>query len=259
MESSAIPQKSGGFNQIRRDWIEPILIAFLLAALIRTFIIQPFKIPSCSMEDTLMVGDQLVAVKFLYGTKIPFTKIIIFKFRNPKPGDVIVFKYPEDPSKDFIKRCIAVGGQTLEIRNKEIGFVFQFYHLLPEFTALENVMMPALCKGARRAACMPRAVELLTKVGLEERITHKPGQLSGGEQQRVAIARALFNNPSLVLADEPTGNLDERTGEGITELLWRLNATDGITLVIVSHDEQFAAKAHRWVHLHEGLAIPRKG
>jgi len=146
-----------------------------------------------------------------------------------------------------------------EIRNKEIGFVFQFYHLLPEFTALENVMMPALCKGARRAVCAPRAVELLTKVGLEERMTHKPGQLSGGEQQRVAIARALFNNPSLVLADEPTGNLDERTGEGITELLWKLNATDRITLVIVSHDEQFAARSHRWVHLHEGLAVPRKG
>jgi len=119
-ESSAIPQKSGGFKQIRRDWIEPILIAFLLAALIRTFIIQPFKIPSGSMEDTLMVGDQLVAVKFLYGIKIPFTNKIVMKIRNPKPGDVIVFKYPEDPSKDFIKRCIAVGGQTVEIRNKEI-------------------------------------------------------------------------------------------------------------------------------------------
>jgi signal peptidase I len=119
-ESSAIPQKSRGFNQIRRDWIEPILIAFLFAALIRTFIIQPFKIPSGSMEDTLMVGDQLVAAKFLYGTQIPFTKKKILKFRDPRPGDIIVFKYPEDPSKDFIKRCIAVGGQSVEICNKEI-------------------------------------------------------------------------------------------------------------------------------------------
>jgi lipoprotein-releasing system ATP-binding protein len=146
-----------------------------------------------------------------------------------------------------------------QIRNKEIGFVFQFYHLLPEFTALENVMMPALCRGKTRAACKARAEELLAKVGLEERMTHKPGQLSGGEQQRVAIARALFNKPSVVLADEPTGNLDERTGEGITELLWKLNATDHITFVVVSHDEQIAAQAHRWVHLHEGLATPRKG
>ncbi len=144
-----------------------------------------------------------------------------------------------------------------QIRNKEIGFVFQFYHLLPEFTALENVMMPALCKGARRSACRGRATELLAKVGLEERMTHKPGQLSGGEQQRVAIARALFNKPSVVLADEPTGNLDERTGAEIMELLWQLNATDKITLVVVSHDEHLAAQAHRWVHLHDGLATVR--
>jgi len=144
------------------------------------------------------------------------------------------------------------------IRNEEIGFVFQFYHLLPEFTALENVMMPAICKGARRKVCKDRAAESLRKVGLEDRMTHKPGELSGGEQQRVAIARALFNNPSVVLADEPTGNLDERTGEGITELLWNLNATDRMTLVIVTHDEQFAGKAHRWVHLHEGQTFVKK-
>jgi len=144
------------------------------------------------------------------------------------------------------------------IRNEEIGFVFQFYHLLPEFTALENVMMPALCRGAHKAACKNRATELLTKVGLEDRMTHKPGELSGGEQQRVAIARALFNRPSVVLADEPTGNLDEGTGQGIIELLWDLNASDGITLVVVTHDEQLAEKAHRWIHLHEGLANVRK-
>lgn len=157
------------------------------------------------------------------------------------------------------KTLTALGPRAInQIRNKEIGFVFQFYHLLPEFTALENVMMPALCKGARKTACTDRAVELLVKTGLEERMTHKPGALSGGEQQRVAIARALFNNPSVVLADEPTGNLDERTGQGIMELLWDLNASDGITLVVVTHDEQLAGKARRWVHLHEGLAHVRK-
>lgn len=140
------------------------------------------------------------------------------------------------------------------VRNKDIGFVFQFYHLLPEFTAIENVMMPALCQGARRSMCRPRAEELLVKVGLQERMTHKPGQLSGGEQQRVAIARALFNKPSVVLADEPTGNLDEKTGTGITELLWKLNEDDGITLLVVTHAEALAARAHRWIHLHEGKA-----
>ncbi|MBI5091140.1 MAG: ABC transporter ATP-binding protein [Candidatus Hydrogenedentes bacterium] len=149
-------------------------------------------------------------------------------------------------------------GAINRIRNEQIGFVFQFYHLLPEFTALENVMMPALSQGKRRSACSARAKELLDKVGLTDRVTHKPGQLSGGEQQRVAIARALFNKPSVVLADEPTGNLDENTGAGIIELLWNLNKTDGCTLVLVTHDEALADRAHRWVHIHEGLALARK-
>lgn len=144
------------------------------------------------------------------------------------------------------------------IRNEQIGFVFQFYHLLPEFTALENVMMPALCRGATRRACRERAEALLTKVGLAERMTHKPGQLSGGEQQRVAIARALFNKPSVVLADEPTGNLDEATGAGIIELLWSLNQSEGMTLAVVTHDEALAERGHRWVHIHEGRAYLRK-
>lgn len=145
------------------------------------------------------------------------------------------------------------------LRNEGIGFVFQFYHLLPEFTALENVMMPALVRGAKRSTCRARAEELLAKVGLEERMTHKPGQLSGGEQQRVAIARALFNRPGAVLADEPTGNLDETTGRGIIDLLWRLNESDGMTLVLVTHEPEIAARAHRWVYLHDGTAHAKQG
>lgn len=144
------------------------------------------------------------------------------------------------------------------VRNEEIGFVFQFYHLLPEFSALENVMMPALVRGVAKRKVRARARELLEKVGLKERITHKPGQLSGGEQQRVAIARALFNGPSLVLADEPTGNLDEDTGQEIMKLLWDLNKNDNVTLVLVTHDDQLAAAAHRWVHLHEGVATVKR-
>lgn len=148
--------------------------------------------------------------------------------------------------------------QINRIRNQEIGFVFQFYHLLPEFNAMENVMMPALSMGARGADCRDRAEELLVKVGLAERMTHKPGMLSGGEQQRVAIARALFNKPSLIFADEPTGNLDENTGAGIVELLWQLNQSEGVTLVIVSHDDGLARQARRWIYLHEGRAIMKK-
>ncbi|MDQ1256444.1 MAG: lipoprotein-releasing system ATP-binding protein [Candidatus Hydrogenedentes bacterium] len=153
------------------------------------------------------------------------------------------------------KRLSKLGRSALNrVRNEEIGFVFQFYHLLPEFTALENVMMPALCKGMSRSACRERAEELLFKAGLEDRMTHKPGKLSGGEQQRVAIARALYNRPGVLLTDEPTGNLDERTGEGIINLLWDLNKKDGVTLVIVTHDDQLARAAHRWVYLHQGQA-----
>src|SRR5690606_34364842 len=113
---------------------------------------------------------------------------------------------------------------------------------------------PALSQGERVASCRERAVELLGLVGLTERMDHKPGKLSGGEQQRVAIARALFNEPTVILADEPTGNLDETTGAGIVELLWNLNRRQNVTLVMVTHDEVLASQAHRWVHLHEGQA-----
>ena len=146
-------------------------------------------------------------------------------------------------------------GAIDRIRNEEIGFVFQFYHLLPEFTALENVMMPGICKGRDRGECASRAEELLTKVGLAERMTHKPGKLSGGEQQRVAIARALFNKPSVVLADEPTGNLDEQTGAEIVDLLWSLNASENLTLIVVSHDLDLAQRADTWFQLHDGVTI----
>ncbi len=145
-----------------------------------------------------------------------------------------------------------------QLRNKDIGFVFQFYHLLPEFSALENVMMPALCKGKSRKECVQRAEELLCKVGLKERMTHKPGELSGGEQQRVAIARALFNFPRVVLTDEPTGNLDEETSAGVIDLLWKLYEEEKVTIVIVTHDESLAQKAHHWIYLHEGQSHIRK-
>lgn len=120
-----------GFSKFRKDWIEPFVIAFLIAAVIRIFIIAPFKIPSGSMEDTLLVGDHLMAVKFIYGIKLPFTKKFIKRFRDPKPGEIIIFKFPSDPSKDYIKRCIAIGGQTVEIRNKDV-FVDGKHVNLPE-------------------------------------------------------------------------------------------------------------------------------
>jgi len=140
-----------------------------------------------------------------------------------------------------------------EFRNRTIGFVFQFHHLMPEFTALENVSMPALIKGLGLQSAGQKAEELLCAVGLADRIHHKVTELSGGEQQRVAVARALVNQPKLVLSDEPTGNLDDRTGKQLQELLWNLNATMGMSFVIVTHDEQLARLAHRKLRLAGGV------
>jgi lipoprotein-releasing system ATP-binding protein len=137
-----------------------------------------------------------------------------------------------------------------EFRNRSIGFVFQFHHLLPEFTALENVMMPGLIQGRRRFE--DRARELLDEVGLSERLTHRPGELSGGEQQRVALARALLMEPKLVLADEPTGNLDSQTSASVHSLFFDLNRRHGITFLIVTHSRDFADMMPRRVSMKDG-------
>lgn len=140
-------------------------------------------------------------------------------------------------------------GAIARFRNERIGFVFQFHHLLPEFTALENVTMPGRV-GRRPAADVDkRARELLAEVGLAGRLDHRPGELSGGEQQRVALARALVNDPKVLLADEPTGNLDEKTGQGIHEIIERLNRERGITAIIVTHNPRLAERMPRRLHL----------
>jgi lipoprotein-releasing system ATP-binding protein len=137
-------------------------------------------------------------------------------------------------------------------RNRSIGFVFQFHHLLSEFTALENVMMPALISRVPKGEARSMAEELLVDVGLSHRLTHRPGELSGGEQQRVAIARALVMSPALLLADEPTGNLDMKTSEGVHAVLAELQEKKGLTLVVVTHNERLAAAMGRTVRLVDG-------
>ena len=137
-------------------------------------------------------------------------------------------------------------------RNKEIGFVFQFHHLLPEFTALENVAMGALITTRNNKLVYEEAEALLDYVGLSERLSHYPSQLSGGERQRVAIARALINQPKVVLADEPTGNLDRRSSESVLELLWDLNSKSGQTFVIVTHNQDLSQRVDRVVQLVDG-------
>ena len=143
-------------------------------------------------------------------------------------------------------------GELTHFRNRRVGFVFQAYHLLPELTALENVCLPARVARISAATAEKRGRELLARVGLGERTDHKPSELSGGEQQRVAIARALVNEPELLLADEPTGNLDSRTGGEIIELLKNLHVEKHMTLVIATHDAKVAAHAQRAIELADG-------
>ncbi|MFA6356938.1 MAG: ABC transporter ATP-binding protein [Candidatus Omnitrophota bacterium] len=159
---------------------------------------------------------------------------------------------------------VSIGGKLIfslsdteraRIRNEKIGFVFQFYHLLPEFDALENVLLPMLIMGKGGKAGREKAAELLGAVGLEDRMRHKPGQLSGGEQQRVAIARALANEPELLLCDEPTGNLDSGAGRNIIDLLWELNKKRKMTLIIVTHDAEIAKAARRVVQIRDGAIV----
>ena len=167
---------------------------------------------------------------------------------RPTSGNVLfdgqdVFALPEEAQAEF--------------RNKRIGFVFQFHHLLPEFTALENTFLPALIQNRPAAEAQEEAARLLTEVGLGERLHHKPGELSGGEQQRVAVARALMQRPDLVLADEPTGNLDTHTGDALFGLLRKLNKARGTTFVIVTHNDKLSAQADRIIRMEDGQIVSR--
>ena len=151
------------------------------------------------------------------------------------------------------ENIFALNDQELDrFRNEEIGFVFQFHHLLPEFTALENVAMSGLIARQESDVAQDRAKELLEYVGLGERLEHRPSELSGGERQRVAIARALVNQPRVVLADEPTGNLDQKTSEAVHDLLWTLNDQFNQTFIIVTHNQALAQRADRLIQLVDG-------
>ncbi len=162
---------------------------------------------------------------------------------RPSSGEIL-FRGKMLPLDDEAALC--------EFRNREIGFIFQFHYLLPDFSALENVMLPALIQGMERAQAKKRAERLLEMVGLKHRMSHRPGNLSGGEHQRVAVARSVILQPKLVLADEPTGSLDLRIGEEVQDLLFELNEQQGIALIIATHNREFARKIGRQMELKAG-------
>ncbi|MCL1075152.1 lipoprotein-releasing ABC transporter ATP-binding protein LolD [Shewanella dokdonensis] len=191
---------------------------------------------------TVEVGEQLAIVGSSGSGKSTLLHII-GTLDKPSAGQVIL------DGENLYQLSAA---RQAQIRNRELGFIYQFHHLLPEFTALENVCMPGWIAGRHKTEVQAQARQLLTRVGLEHRLPHLPSELSGGERQRVAIARALINNPKLVLADEPTGNLDANSGESVYELIRELASQLGTAFVVVTHDHQLAARMDRQLQMVDG-------
>lgn len=171
---------------------------------------------------------------------------ILGKLDKPDSGSVVV---------DGIETSTLSTNKLSEFRNTHLGFVFQFHQLLPEFTAIENIMIPAYIAGMKPKEAHNRAEELLAFMGLSDRATHKPNELSGGEKQRVAVARALMNNPAVILADEPSGSLDSKNKEELHKLFFELRDKFGQTFVIVTHDETLATLTDRTIHLKDGRIV----
>ncbi|MCP9449256.1 MAG: ABC transporter ATP-binding protein [Nitrospira sp.] len=214
--------------------------------LYKSFSMGAYEVPVLKGINLEIRRGELIAIIGASGAGKSTLLHILGTLDKPSSGTVIfdgqdLFQMTEARQADF--------------RNKRIGFVFQFHHLLPEFTALENACMPALVQRRDAASVQSDAKALLDAVGLGHRLHHKPGELSGGEQQRVAIARALMQKPDVVLADEPTGNLDSHTGDALFHLMRDLNKTKGITFVIVTHNDKLSAQADRIIHMQDGMIV----
>ena len=212
-------------------------------ALTKTYILGKRSLDVLRGVDLDVERGELLALRGASGAGKSTLLHLIGGLDSPNAGEIL---FDGRDLAGFSER------QLTQFRNRRVGFIFQAYHLLPELDALENVCLPARMARMNRSTVEARGRDLLARVGLQDRLDHKPSELSGGEQQRVAIARALINQPELILADEPTGNLDSRTGGEIIELLKSLRAEKQTTLVIATHDAKVAAHAGRVIELADG-------
>lgn len=231
------------FEHVRHTGSDPVLSC---RGLVKCFDEGPGRIEVLKGVDIAVMPGERVAVIGASGAGKTTLLQLLGGLDTPTAGSVTVF------GQDIAGLNGTARGR---MRNRALGFVYQFHHLLPEFTALENVAMPLLVRRMPMNQVRAQAVELLTRVGLQDRLTHRPGELSGGERQRAAVARALVTEPAVVLADEPTGNLDRNTGQKVLDLMLQMNRESGSSLVVVTHDMGIAGQMDRILELENGLLV----